>query len=178
MEVPRAVKKLVRYKGTNRYGGRDVTLCIDPKRPGYTCGGDDWTTPTVRSMAERITTVTPGVLWNDFGNMNGDFFTPHGSHRTGLDIDGTFPGYTVTVGTTKRAGALAAETLAQMFNGLVPSERARIEAIYVAYDPDNPEDPFRVALQNATWPAGVDRFALVRPDKGHWDHFHIRFKSE
>ena len=72
------VTLLVRYTGTNRYGGRDAAV-----------GGDDWAQPGMVSIASHFSSNTYG----DFSNMNGGRFSPHAEHRTGEDVDGWFPGY-------------------------------------------------------------------------------------
>jgi hypothetical protein len=51
----------------------------------------------VKEVAEHF-----GLNYNDFSNMHGGAFPPHGSHRTGNDVDLRFPGYQARNAATRR----------------------------------------------------------------------------
>ena len=76
-----SVTKLVKYKGSNRYGTRDEDV-----------GGDDWVKPQVATLIQGLGT-TNDLKWGDMSKMNGGEFSPHEYHRTGNSVDGHFAKY-------------------------------------------------------------------------------------
>jgi hypothetical protein len=155
------VPQLVRYKGSNRFGGRDETK-----------GGDDWVKPSVRLVIDHFTADT----WRDFSNMNGGPFAPHASHQTGNDADGWFPGY----------NARDAQTAHQIIHQLnVPQYGHRITRVFVTYNrPGGPvfagrpnPDPFWLAIQNVHLNDGRLARNVIRSVGGHGTHFHYRISD-
>lgn len=161
-----SVQKLVRYDAGNRYGQRDETA-----------GGDDWAKPSVRTVAKHFA----GNQWGDFSNMNGGSFPPHGSHRTGNDIDGKFAGYPAR-------DADVADTIIGHLND--DTYGGRIERVFVTFNApgtkranwlgceagrDNgAHADFWDAIQGVTLDDGRAATDVIRPIKGHCTHFHWR----
>jgi len=138
-----AVTKLVRFTGTNRYGGRDENR-----------GGDDWAKPRV-----RVLIAGAGQIWGDFSNMNGGSFAPdHDSHRTGNSADGWFDGYNA------RTAATAATII-----GHLNTHGRRITTVYVTFTPTS---VFATAIANVTLNDGRRARDVIRNHGGHTTHFH------
>jgi hypothetical protein len=148
-----SVEKLVRYTGTNRYGtGRDEGV-----------GGDDWVKPSVKTVIDHFT----GVTWNDFSNMNGGPFSPHGSHRKGNDVDGYFTGY------ENRNAATATQIIAHLNDA---TYGPRIEMVFVAFEKKE-TNAFWVAIKDVTLSNGRKAQNVILPDANHKGHFHWRVKE-
>jgi hypothetical protein len=146
-DLARPVEVLARYKGANRYGGRDEEL-----------GGDDWGRPSSLEVAEHYSGVTIG----DISNMNGGAFAPHASHQIGADIDAFFPGY-------DPSSAATAQTLIEQLND--PEFGSRIAAIFATYAPTS---AFAKAISDAELADGRLAKDVIRSVKGHKGHFHWR----
>lgn len=136
------VTKLVRFTGTNRYGGRDADV-----------GGDDWAKPTV-----RVLTANTSHTWGDFSNMNGGPFPPHSSHQSGNSADGWFSGYNA------RDAATAAAIIAH-----INTHGRRIQTVYVTFAPGS---AFANAIAGVTLADGRAATAVIRNFGGHTTHFH------
>ncbi len=143
-----SVEILARYTGANRYGGRDAGQ-----------GGDDWVKPGVRSVVEDF----GANLYGDFSNMHGGHFAPHGSHRTGNDVDGWFAGY-------NNIDALTAQTIIDQLNALGGSNISRVFVTYQAI----PTNPFWNTISAVTLSDGRQAADVIRPLGGHTTHFHWR----
>jgi hypothetical protein len=164
-------EKLVRYKGSDRYGDRDAGK-----------GGDDWVKPSVRTVVKHF----DGITWGDFSNMNGGPFPPHKTHQTGNDVDAKYANGTYPVRN--------AATADRMINYLKDSRYgSRIQKVFVTFNaPDTPESKWRTCEGNkpdnsahgAFWkeirnvkvpaPGGGTRLAtdVIRPIPSHCGHFH------
>ena len=142
------VRLLARFAGGNRYGDRDTNQ-----------GGDDWVKPSVLSVVNGY----GGNLWGDFSNMHGGQFAPHGSHRTGNDIDGWFSGY-------NNIDAQTAQTIIDQLNAAGGSN---ITLVFVSYQA-SPTDPFWNAMNTVTLNDGRLASDVIRPLGGHDTHFHWR----
>lgn len=141
-----SVPVLVRYEGGNRYGQRDGSV-----------GGDDWVLPVVRSRMELVA----GATWGDMSNMNGGHFSPHSSHRVGVDADGWINGYNARDANTA-AGLIA------MLND--PAYGSQVSMIGVTFTP-----AFQAAIQNVTLNDGRLATTVFQNWTGHDTHFHIRW---
>jgi hypothetical protein len=104
------------------------SLARPEKNPPFPCGGDSWALPSVAAFAAGVRRDV-----NDFSNMNGGFFPPHGPHRKGLDIDGDYSGY------CNRDGAAAVRMLEYL-----RQYGRKIDKVFVAYDV-TPCDPAKDA---------------------------------
>lgn len=187
-ELGRRVTKLVRYSGTNRYGGRDDTSCIVPAGSpwqNFECGGDSWAVPSIRLDTASL----PGVVVNDFSNMNGGFFPIHTAHRQGRDVDVKWAGG--ANGDFAVNGATATR-LIDLFN--TPAG-GQMEYVYVTFPASTAPGSFWQTIRNATvggvrlipedvaqqYETGVlDRIrheGRVRWARDHLDHFHIRWRD-
>jgi len=162
-----SVPRLVRYTDANRYGERDADK-----------GGDDWVKPGVRPVAEHFA----GITWGDFSNMNGGNFPPHDSHRTGNDIDGTFGGYAAR-------DAATAQTIIGHLND--NTYGSRIERVLVTFNApgttplaceggvrDTDHRAFWNAIQGVTLNDGRSATNVIRPVKGHCNHFHWKVTDQ
>lgn len=136
----------------------------------FPCGGDSWALPSVVTFAGGV----QGVTWNDFSNMHGGFYPPHGSHRGGVDIDGDYPGY------RHRDGAAAVKML-----DYLREYGRKIERVFVKYNVttcDPLKDPtsqgFWCAIKNVVLPDGRTARSVIRPDARHVNHFHWRLNPE
>jgi hypothetical protein len=137
------VEKLVRFTGTNRYGGRDLNR-----------GGDDWAKPGV-----RVLIAGAGQTWGDFSNMNGGSFAPdHSSHRTGNSADGWFDGYNAR-------NAATATTII----GHINTHGTRIRTVYVTFAPGS---VFANAIAGVELDDGRAATDVIRNYAGHTTHFH------
>lgn len=140
-----SIQKLVRVTGISRYGlDRDLNE-----------GGDDWAKPAVRAF---ITSVAPGLSWNDYSNMNGGYTPDHSSHRTGNDADGRFAGYLA------RDAATAATII-----GHLNTYGTRIQMVFVTFTP-----AFAGAIANIVLNDGRRATDVIRNIVNHVDHFHWR----
>lgn len=154
-------------RGKCRYGPAD-----EPE------GGDSWTRPSTLKNIETLSNSRHlvgevfGLAWGDFSNMHGARFYQHGSHRTGLDVDGKFRGYFKLVNGQNTVTAQAADLLR-----LFLLSDFDISKIFVTYS-SNPCDEFCKAMK-AQKPLPNDRMlsSYVRFEKKHDDHFHIRFQE-
>jgi len=144
-----SVQLLVRFTGTNRYGQRDEAV-----------GGDDWAKPSLKEIADHFS----GVTYNDFSNMNGGPFAPHGSHRTGNDVDGWFSGYNA------RNAATAATIISQLNDD---THGSRIIIVFVAFE-RTATNVFWNAIKDVTLDDGRRARDVILPDAGHTTHFHWR----
>jgi hypothetical protein len=177
-DVPQSFTKLVLFRGPNRFGDRDLANCTGlkittahpEKNPPFPCGGDSWSVPTVASFAAGV----QGVTWNDFSNMNGGFYPPHVSHRSGVDIDGDYPGY------RNRDGAAALKML-----DYLQQYGRKIDLVFVAYsitqcDPTkNPAaQGFWCAIKDVVLPDGRTARSVIQPESDHVRHFHWRLNPE
>lgn len=153
------VPLLVRYTQGNRYANtaRDANGADPTDRA---VGGDDWVLPTVRGFMEQVR----GVTWGDMSNMNGGRFSPHSSHKLGVDADFKVPGY-------MNRDAATAQWLIGMVNN--PVYGPQIEAIFVAYTP-----ALKQALQGVTLNNGKPATSVIKHDAAHDDNFHVRWKKE
>jgi hypothetical protein len=156
------------YDESRRYGGRDITDAIGVT-PAFPCFGDDWAKPSA-AAATRHFSAAYGVRWNDFSNMNGGRFPPHGSHREGADVDGVFGGYDPIGNPTATADGLIA-----LLND--PSYGRRVGLILVTFD-NVPGDAFRERVRSTVLADGRQASSVIRwIEKGHRDHFHLRFNA-
>lgn len=146
-----SVPNLRLYTGTNRYGGRDADK-----------GGDDWALP---STVAYTGTLNSAWTFGDFSNMNGNVFSPHATHRDGIDMDVWFTGY-------NNRDATVANTLIDFLNSSLGSG---VDAIYVTYT-TNSSDVFYNAIKNVTLNNGYKATDIIRPVTGHTTHFHIKLK--
>lgn len=139
---------LIRHTNNARYGGRDGGE-----------GGDDWVKPSVDDVVAHYPIVV-----GDISNMNGGRFPPHGSHRTGNDVDGWFNGY----------NARDAETAATILGHLNDATYgSRITTVFVTFVRD-PMDAFWNAIRNVTLADGRRARDVIRAVGGHTTHFHYR----
>ncbi len=158
-----SVPRLVRFLGTNRYGGRDEEM-----------GGDDWVLPSVRAL---VRTVAGGVKFGDFSNMNGGRFLPHRGHRNGRHVDGKFPHY-------KPRDAITANRMIAHLNN--PAYGPQIRRVWVTYNRPGFEselevrpdpDPFWKAIKDVVLADGRRARAVIRPAEDHGGHFHWAFED-
>lgn len=141
------VRLLVRWTGTERYGGRDAHR-----------GGDDWLTAAARDVCDSV-----NASWGDFSNMNAGSFAPdHRSHTSGLDADGWYPGYSA------RDAAAAAKMLA-LLN--MPGVSGQVKRVYVSHVPRS-GSAFYDAYKDATLIDGRKASAVILNYPGHGTHFH------
>ena len=148
----KSVPVLAKFSGNNRYGGRDVNR-----------GGDDWVKPSVVTIINNFGTNTYG----DMSNMHAGSFAPdHGSHRTGNDVDGWFPGY-------NNRDANTAETIINQLND--PSG-SNISIVFVTYQ-QTATNAFWNAIKNVTLTDGRLASSVIRPLGGHGSHFHWRIPN-
>jgi hypothetical protein len=150
-DVKKPVQLLVRYTGNNRY---------PPAPRDEDQGGDDWARPSLRDLVAHYT----GISWNDFSNMNGGPFPPHGSHRDGIDVDGYFDHY------QDRNAATAAQIVQHLNDAPYGS---RIFKVFVAYKTTG-SDSFWNAIKDVTLNDGRAAKNVIRPDPKHATHFHWR----
>ncbi len=164
------VEILKRYTGDNRYGGRDEGICVMSAtqtanwgNKDYQCGGDDWLLPSVGSyLAQFASDFDIG----DISHMNGGVFPPHGSHRTGNDVDGWFEGY----------NARNAATAAKMLSWLEKDCDQRIEVVLVTYQAVE-GNAFYDAIKDAYICGDREATEVIRPVGGHTTHFHLRISD-
>lgn len=142
---------LARYDGANRYGGRDAAV-----------GGDDWAQPSMLALVNAYA----GQTWGDFSNMNGGPFPPHGSHRTGLDADGWFPGYNAR-------NAATAQTIIDQLN---QAEGVDIERVYVTYARVD-SNVFWTSIRDVDLDDGRRARDVILPEAGHATHYHWRKRA-
>jgi hypothetical protein len=149
---------LTRYTGTNRYGQRDGTVCLDldGKPTTYQCGGDDWVLPSVRPVLAHYT----GISWNDISNMNGGVFPYHMNHAAGFDADGWFPGYNA------RDAATARTIIGQLNDAAYGS---RIEHVYATFSYFG---AFWDVIKDVTLDDGRRASDVIASVPGHETHFH------
>jgi hypothetical protein len=152
------VMLLTRYTGTNRYGQRDRTVCLDldGKPTTYQCGGDDWVLPSVKPVLAHYA----GISWNDLSNMNGGPFPYHMNHAAGFDADGWFPGYNA------RDAATARTIIGQLNDATYGS---RINTVYVTYSYTG---AFWNAISNVILDDGRRAPDVIQSVPGHETHFH------
>jgi hypothetical protein len=148
-----AVPKLVRYAGTNRYGGRNESE-----------GGDDWAKPGVKIAIDHFSTTyaSDGLLWGDFSNMNGGNLSPHATHKTGNDIDGFFTGF------SSRNAATAAKFITYLNDTSYGSQIAKILVTFS----QTAGDPFWMAIKDVVLDDGRRARDVIRPAASHDTHFH------
>ena len=120
----------------------------------------------IRLSAADVPPITSGVSWNDFSNMNGGAFPKHSNHRNGIDIDGTYAGY------SNRDGVSAIKML-EFLN----QHGKKIDEVFVAYT-EAINNPFWNAIKNVTLQDGRAAIAVIRPDPGHATHFHWRLNPD
>lgn len=113
------------------------------------------------------------IKWNDFSNMHGGFFPPHGGHQRGLTIDGDFDGY-------RDRDARSARLLA---DALSAGDLDRIDRILVTYAVVRGSDKCEADMngrhdqRNAFWktiseyPAIASKIVLIGD---HCTHFDVR----
>jgi hypothetical protein len=154
-----AVPKLVRYEGTNRYGGRNESE-----------GGDDWAKPGVKIALDHFsdTYASDGLLWGDFSNMNGGPLAPHSTHRTGNDVDGFFTGY------SNRDADTAATMIAYLND---TSFGSQISMVFVTFS-QSAGDAFWTAIEDVFLDDGRRARDVIRPAAGHGTHFHWMLADE
>ena len=99
--------------------------------------------------------------------MNGGHFPPHGSHQTGNDVEGWFPGYNA------RNNATAATILSHLNDTTYGS---RIDRVFVTFE-RVATDPFWAVIQNMTLPDGRLARDVILNATGHKTHFHYRISS-
>jgi len=118
-------------------------------------------------------------------NMNGGRFYPHASHRQGVDADGFFKGYYKPSECTVENGAELCHPTAYAASVLMALLRspygAPIDKIFVTYRPSHilPVDRFfdELDFENGNpLPDGRRVLDVIRVEKKHDTHFHIRFK--
>jgi hypothetical protein len=150
-EGPSALPILSFFTG-NRYGtDRDLDE-----------GGDAWVKPSVKQVAEHF-----GLHYNDFSNMHGGRFPPHGSHRTGNDVDVRFANY------ARRDAAVAATLIGQLND---PTYGNRFVAMFVTYE-RTAANPFWQAIRNVTLNDGRRARDVILPEPQHEDHVHWRIRD-
>lgn len=96
----------------------------------------------------------------------GSFAPDHGSHRTGNDVDGWFPGY-------NNRDANTAETIINQLND--PSG-SNISIVFVTYQ-QTATNAFWNAIKNVTLTDGRLASSVIRPLGGHGSHFHWRIPN-
>jgi len=144
-----AIELLTRYQEDNRYGGRDGEM-----------GGDDWAQPSLKQLAEHF----DDMFWGDFSNMNGGLFSPHSSHRDGVDVDGWFDGY----------NARNAATAQQLINYLNdPDYGSNIEMVYISFE-QTFTNTFWNAIRDVELDDGRRAQDVIHRANGHTSHFHWR----
>jgi hypothetical protein len=148
-----SVQLLVRYRKNNRYPPRDEAQ-----------GGDDWARPSLRDLAGHYS----GLSWGDFSNMNGGYFSPHGSHTNGIDVDGYFAGY------EKRDAAVAAKIIEQLND---PTYGPQITMVFVAFEKKGSNTDFWDAIKDKILTGNRKARDYIRPEKHHTGHFHWRIKG-
>jgi len=142
------VQILKQYTGANRYGNRDAVE-----------GGDDWMLPSIESVVTAIT----GQTYGDFSNMHGGAFPPHGSHRSGNDVDGHFIGY-------NSMDQSAAQTILGHLNSSVGSRIVKVFATFPI------GGPFANEIAGVTLNDGRAATDVIQPVGGHATHYHWRIQ--
>ena len=168
----RSIVKVVLSPVQFRYGTRDPGDCVGTVPP-YRCGGDDWVQSVAKADAIALSGVV-GFRWNDYSNMNGGTFPPHGSHTLGLDIDGRFEtdsAYRLSLSSSTGAATTVARLVAAInqMNAL-PLTYARVQTVFVVVTPQ-----IRAALQGVVLNDGRPAASVIVHDSSHVDHFHFRF---
>jgi hypothetical protein len=149
------VAKLVRYTGTNRYGGRDASQ-----------GGDDWVLPSVLPVLQHF---AQELLYGDMSKMNGGPFSPHQTHGDGFDVDAMYANGTYSAHT-----AASAQTMLQLLDDAWGS---RVGTVYVSFR-KNPPDGFWSTIAGAQLTDGRRACRVFRSVAHHDGHFHWRIDHQ
>lgn len=150
------VTKLVRYTGSDRYGGRDPNQ-----------GGDDWVLPSVIPVLQHF---APWLLYGDMSKMNGGPFSPHHTHGDGFDVDAVYRD-----GSYNARTVASAQAMLQLLDD-VPWG-SRIGTVYVSFTKRAPDD-FWKTVANTQLADGRRACRVFRSVPGHGGHFHWRIDHE
>ena len=144
-----------------------------------------------QSAVERVNakyTKTPALMVGDISFKYGGKMRPHRSHRDGRDIDAGFyfrDGRVRKYFARPRRKTLDVKRTWALFDALVST--GRVEYIFVSYRIQRAL--YRYALKQGVskrrlnrlfqWPRHWrKRAGLIRWERGHEDHFHVRFRKD